>query len=102
MPPVHGCAGRANIVEDLACIRERPGSSASFTRLGSGRWTPSASLLDGPRARGAFLLRVELDPPWAMRIEDEAPLSLVAVTRGAAWVGAARRDAASGAAGRRR
>lgn len=41
-----------------------------------------ASLLDGPRARGAFLLRVELDPPWAMRIEDGAPLSLVVLTRG--------------------
>ena len=45
-----------------------------------------ASLLDGPRARGAFLLRVELDPPWAMRIEDGAPLSLVVLTRGAAWL----------------
>ena len=45
-----------------------------------------ASLLDGPRARGAFLLRVELDPPWAMRIEDGAPLSLVVLTRGTAWL----------------
>lgn len=45
-----------------------------------------AGLLDGPRARGAFLLRVELDPPWSMRIEDEAPLALVALTRGEAWV----------------
>ena len=45
-----------------------------------------ASLLDGPRARGAFLLRVELDPPWAMRIEDGAPLSLVVLTWGAAWL----------------
>lgn len=44
------------------------------------------SLLDGPRARGAFLLRVELDPPWSMRVEDEAPLSLVAVTRGEATI----------------
>lgn len=42
------------------------------------------SLLDGPRARGAFLLKVELDPPWSMRIEDEAPLSLVILTRGTA------------------
>ena len=47
---------------------------------------PVAVLLDGPRARGAFLLRVELDPPWAMRIEDEAPLSLIAVTRGEALI----------------
>jgi AraC-like DNA-binding protein len=45
-----------------------------------------ASLLDGPRARGAFLLRVELDPPWSMRIADEAPLTLVAITRGEAVV----------------
>lgn len=45
-----------------------------------------AGLLDGPRARGAFLLRSILTPPWAMRIEDRAPLSLVMMTRGAAWV----------------
>lgn len=42
-------------------------------------------LLDGPRARGAFLLRSIMDPPWSVRIEDEAPLSLVAVVRGEAW-----------------
>ena len=45
-----------------------------------------AGLLDGPRARGAFLLRSQLDPPWSMRIEDEAPLCLVAVTNGDAWL----------------
>ena len=45
-----------------------------------------AGLLDGPRARGAFLLRSVLDPPWSMRIADEAPLCLVAVTRGEAWL----------------
>jgi AraC-like DNA-binding protein len=45
-----------------------------------------AALLDGPRARGAFLLRSLLDPPWSMRIQDEAPLCLVAVTRGMAWL----------------
>jgi AraC-like DNA-binding protein len=45
-----------------------------------------AGLLDGPRARDAFLLRSVLDPPWSMRIEDEAPLTLVAVVRGAAHV----------------
>jgi AraC-like DNA-binding protein len=43
-----------------------------------------AGLLDGPRARRAFLLRCTLDPPWAIRIEDEAPLSLVAMLRGSA------------------
>jgi Cupin len=43
-----------------------------------------AGLLDGPRARGAFLLRSLLDPPWSIRIADEAPLCLVALTRGEA------------------
>jgi AraC-like DNA-binding protein len=45
-----------------------------------------AGLLDGPRARGAFLLRSVLKAPWAMRIEDEAPLTLVAMVRGGAHV----------------
>lgn len=31
------------------------------------------ALLDGPRARGAFLLNAQLDPPWSIRIEDGAP-----------------------------
>ncbi|MEV3978108.1 AraC family transcriptional regulator [Nonomuraea sp. NPDC049758] len=45
-----------------------------------------AALLDGPRARSAFLLRSILDPPWSMRIQDEAPLTLVALVSGEAWV----------------
>lgn len=45
-----------------------------------------AGLLDGPRARGAFLLRSILDPPWSLRIQDEAPLSLVTLLRGSAWI----------------
>ncbi|MEU0569063.1 AraC family transcriptional regulator [Nonomuraea sp. NPDC005983] len=45
-----------------------------------------AALLDGPRARGAFLLRSLLDPPWSLRIQDEAPLTLVAMVRGGAWI----------------
>jgi AraC-like DNA-binding protein len=43
-------------------------------------------LLDGPRARGAFLLRAVFAPPWSMRIEDRAPLTLMAVLAGDAWV----------------
>jgi AraC-like DNA-binding protein len=43
-----------------------------------------AGLLDGPRARGAFLLRSTLQPPWCLRIEDEAPLAVMAVVQGAA------------------
>jgi AraC-like DNA-binding protein len=45
-----------------------------------------AGLLAGPRAHGAFLLRSSLTPPWSLRIEDEAPLTLVAVVAGEAWV----------------
>jgi AraC-like DNA-binding protein len=45
-----------------------------------------SGLLDGPRARGAFLLRSVFDPPFALRIEDEAPLTLITVVRGAAWL----------------
>jgi AraC-like DNA-binding protein len=45
-----------------------------------------AGLLDGPRARGAFLLRSTMDPPWSLRIQDEAPLTLVAMVRGEAWI----------------
>ncbi|RJK97112.1 AraC family transcriptional regulator [Vallicoccus soli] len=47
---------------------------------------PLAGLLDGPRARGAFVLRSELDPPWALRVQDRAPLTVLAVVRGAAWL----------------
>jgi AraC-like DNA-binding protein len=45
-----------------------------------------AGLLDGPRAREAFLLRVVLDPPWSMRVQDRAPLAVVSLLRGGAWV----------------
>lgn len=44
------------------------------------------SLLDGPRARRAFLLRSVLTPPWAFDVRDEAPLTVVAMVRGDAWV----------------
>ena len=43
-------------------------------------------LLNGPRAQGAFLLRSSLLPPWSFRVQDEAPLTLVAMVRGRAWV----------------
>jgi AraC-like DNA-binding protein len=45
-----------------------------------------AGLLDGPRAREAFLLRSRMSAPWSLRIEDEAPLTVVAVVRGHAWL----------------
>ncbi|MBN0044674.1 AraC family transcriptional regulator [Streptomyces actuosus] len=45
-----------------------------------------AGLLDGPRARGAFLIRACFDPPWCVRVEDRAPLTVMLVARGDAWV----------------
>lgn len=52
-----------------------------------------AAFLDGPRARNAFLLRSVLDPPWSLRIQDRAPLTLVAVVRDHAWIVPDRGDA---------
>jgi len=43
-------------------------------------------LLDGPRAHDAFLLRAVMNPPWSIRVQDEAPLTLVAMVRGDAWI----------------
>ncbi len=45
-----------------------------------------AALLDGPRARDAFLVRTVIDPPWALRVQDEAPLTVVCLVRGDGWV----------------
>lgn len=47
---------------------------------------PLARILDGPRARDAFLLRSILTPPWSLRIEDRAPLTVASVVRGEAWL----------------
>ncbi len=44
------------------------------------------AVLDGPRARAAFLVKVVLEPPWSVRVQDEAPLALVAVTNGQVWL----------------
>jgi AraC-like DNA-binding protein len=44
------------------------------------------SLLSGPRAQSAFLLRAVFDPPWSIRIEDEAPLTIVAMVSGHAKI----------------
>src|SRR5690242_16774849 len=45
-----------------------------------------AGMLESPRARDAFLLRSTLAPPWSLRIEDQAPLTVMAVVSGHAWV----------------
>ncbi|MYV97406.1 AraC family transcriptional regulator [Streptomyces sp. SID3343] len=51
------------------------------------------SLLNGPRAQGAFLLRSMLSAPWSMRIQDEAPLTVVSMVRGQAWIALDRGEA---------
>ncbi|MFF5496857.1 AraC family transcriptional regulator [Streptomyces aquilus] len=45
-----------------------------------------AGLLEGPRARGAFMIRACFEPPWSVRIEDRAPLTVMLMVRGEAWV----------------
>lgn len=46
----------------------------------------TTDVLDGPRARGAFLLRVLMEPPWALEIAEDAPLTMVAVLTGGFWL----------------
>jgi AraC-like DNA-binding protein len=58
-----------------------------------------AGFLDGPRARGAFLLRSVLEPPWSLRIEDESQLTVVAVVRGEVWIISAGEDPVCAGAG---
>jgi AraC-like DNA-binding protein len=47
---------------------------------------PLSSLLDATRARGGFVLRSILNPPWSVRVRDRAPLNVVAILRGTPWV----------------
>ncbi len=68
---------RLSIAETRNLIRER----LAFANVDA-----IAGLLDGPRAREAFLLCSLLEPPWSMRIEDQAPLTVMAVSRGSAVV----------------
>ncbi|TFV55334.1 AraC family transcriptional regulator [Mycobacterium sp. PS03-16] len=39
-------------------------------------------LLDGVRARGAFVLRMSMDSPWSLSVRDRAPLTVICQTRG--------------------
>jgi len=47
-----------------------------------------ARLLDGPRGRDAYLLRASMEPPWSVRLADGAPLGLIAIVQGSAWISA--------------
>ncbi|WP_330300446.1 AraC family transcriptional regulator [Streptomyces sp. NBC_00503] len=44
------------------------------------------ALLEGPKARSAFLIKSVFSPPWAVRIEDRAPLSVMTMVHGSAWL----------------
>jgi AraC-like DNA-binding protein len=57
-----------------------------FEFVYSGAMDPLTALLDAPRAQGAFLLKVTMTPPWSVRVQDEAPLSVVAMTEGSTCV----------------
>jgi len=43
---------------------------------------PLSALLDAPRARDAFILRASMAPPWSIRVQDEAALTVVAMAGG--------------------
>ncbi|MFC8195668.1 AraC family transcriptional regulator [Streptomyces sp. NPDC060006] len=45
-----------------------------------------SGLLEGPRARGAFMIRACFEPPWSIRIEDRAPLTVMLMIRGESWI----------------
>ena len=49
------------------------------------------NLISGPRAQDAFLLRLAMEPPWCLSVEDEAPLTIMAQLEGHAWVVAGER-----------
>src|ERR1700761_5652588 len=76
MRTLHPRSTRLSIDRSRKLIRER---------LESPFVDAVAALLDGPRAREAFVLRSSMNPPWSLRIADEAPLTVMALARGHAW-----------------
>lgn len=49
---------------------------------------PLTHLLDGPRARRAFALRVVMSPHWSIEVQDHAPLTILTMMSGRAWLAA--------------
>ena len=45
-----------------------------------------AELLEGTRVRGGRFHRLVMDPPWGVRVRDEAQLSLYTVLNASAWL----------------
>ncbi|WP_366939636.1 cupin domain-containing protein, partial [Nocardioides sp.] len=77
MARVNRRVARRSIAARRTSIRERPGIRSRMDGL--------AALLDGPRARGAFLLRCVMEAPWSVRLQDESPLTVTAVVAGEMW-----------------
>jgi AraC-like DNA-binding protein len=57
-----------------------------FSRLRSGGVDVVEDLLESVRAEGALVEQIHLGPPWSIRFEDGAPLRLLTMARGSAWV----------------
>jgi len=47
---------------------------------------PLADLLAGAHASSGLFNQTVLQPPWSLRIDDEAPLALATAVRGTAWI----------------
>jgi AraC-like DNA-binding protein len=47
---------------------------------------PLSQFLTGPRAQSAFALRVVMDPPFAIDVQDGAAVTLIVAVRGQAWI----------------
>jgi len=80
MVRVNLTGSRRSIAQYLYFIRQ----SLKFVRVDT--VDAVVGLLDGVRARGAFTLRMMMDPPWSMSIRDEAPLTVICQTHGRAAI----------------
>ena len=47
---------------------------------------PLFRMVSGLRAQGLFSLRLSMSAPWSVDIDDGAPLTVIAVDRGSAWL----------------
>src|SRR5688500_4543738 len=94
VPPLTRVVG---IVLRGVCVGDMAASQPAIRETIHGQYTPDrcpsvydrrvdalASLLDGPRGRGAFLLRTCMEPPLSVRFAEGAPLGLIALLHGAA------------------
>ena len=76
MPPVKTPTPRPYIANSLDFMRQRLRWLYGRTR----------GLPQRPPAPGADSAGSVMDPPWSLRIRDEAPLTIAAVVRGTAWI----------------